>query len=74
MTASETRLDRAICSCSLTVTSHALLQIANFRHGRVLAAGSKQVAERIEGDATVSFLVEEGEGFFVVGGGLRRRT
>lgn len=53
-----------------TIATDRSLQITDFGQRRVLAAGAQEVAERVEGDAAVAALVEEGEGFFVVCGGL----
>lgn len=41
-------------------------EIFDFGVGGVLTAGAEEVAEGGEGDAAVTTLVEEGEGFFVV--------
>lgn len=42
-------------------------EVFDFGVGGVLTAGAEEVAEGGEGDAAVTTLVEEGEGFFVVG-------
>ena len=42
----------------------------DLRQRRVLAAGAQQVAQRGEVDAAVAALVEQREGFLVVGRGL----
>lgn len=53
-----------------TITADRSLQITNLGERGVLAAGAQEVAERVKGDAAVAALVEEGESFFVVCGGL----
>jgi hypothetical protein len=47
-------------------------ELIYFAVGGVLAAGSKEVTKGAGGNAAVSALVEEGEGFFIVRRGLRR--
>lgn len=51
----------------LTVCAEAALEIGNLSERRVLAAGAQQVAQRGAVDAPVAALVEELEGFAVVG-------
>jgi len=51
----------------LTIPTDRLLQLANLRQRRVLAARAQQVAQGCERDAPGAAFVEEGEGFFVVG-------
>lgn len=53
-----------------TISADGSLQITDFCERRVLPTGAQEVAESFEGDAAVAALVEEGEGFFVVCGGL----
>lgn len=53
-----------------TITTDRSLQVTDLSERRVLAARAQEVAERVEGDTAVAALVEEGEGFFVVCGGL----
>lgn len=59
------------CSGRLTVTTSLLLEVPDLGHGRVLAAGAEEVAELVERNAAIAALVEELEGFPVVGRGLR---
>jgi len=54
----------------LTVCADTTLQIANLGERGVLPAGAQQVAQGALFDAAVAALVEELEGFAVVGGGL----
>jgi hypothetical protein len=53
-----------------TVCADAALQIRDLSERGVLAAGAQQIAESAAVDAAVAALVEELEGFAVVGGGL----
>lgn len=53
-----------------TITTDRSLQITDFSERRVLATRAQEVAERVKSDTAVAALVEEGEGFFVVCGGL----
>lgn len=54
----------------LTVSANSLLQVGDLSHGRVLSAGAQQVAQGFEGHLAGATLVEQREGFFVVGGVL----
>ena len=60
------------CPCKMhawivrTITPNPLLQLVYLRQRGILPACAEEVAERLEGDAPVAALVEEGEGFFVV--------
>lgn len=69
------RLSRIISRVSrsgrLTFTASLLLKVPNLGHGRVLAAGAKEVAELVERNAAVAALVEELKSFPVVRRGLR---
>lgn len=53
-----------------TVCANAALEIRDLSERRVLSTGAQQVAEGRAVDAAVAALVEELEGFAVVGGGL----
>lgn len=55
---------------TLTVTTNALLQIANLGHGRVLTACAQQVAKVVELNTAITALVEQRERLLVVGRGL----
>lgn len=57
-------------SALLTVTTHALLQIANLSHCWVLAASAQQIAEVVELDTAIAALVEQRESLLVVGRSL----
>ena len=54
----------------LTITSNTLLQIRNLPEGRILAARTQEISERVKRDLAVSTLVEERESFLVVRRGL----
>lgn len=54
----------------LTVTTNALLEVADLSEGWVLAACAEEVAEGILCDASVAATVKEGECFLVVCRGL----
>lgn len=45
-----------------------MLEVLDLSESGVLAACAEEVAERIDLDASSAALVEEGEGFFEVGG------
>lgn len=64
------RVNKYRMGAELTIATDVLLQIPNFRHRWVLATGSQQVAQVIEGNATVSALVEQRESLLVVGRSL----
>ena len=53
-----------------TVGTHTTLEIANLGEGGILPARAQQVAQRAAVHAAVAALVEELEGFAVVGRGL----
>ena len=53
-----------------TVGAHTALEVCDLGQCGVLSAGAQQVAQRAAVDAPVAALVEELEGFAVVGGGL----
>jgi hypothetical protein len=53
-----------------TVGAHTALEVCDLSQCGVLSAGAQQVAQRAAVDAPVAALVEELEGFAVVGGGL----
>lgn len=55
---------------TLTVCADAALQVGNLGQRGVLSAGAQQVAQRSAVNAAVAALVEELEGFAVVGRGL----
>lgn len=50
----------------LTVTAHLAFEVFDLGEGGVLAACAEEVAQVGEGDATVTALVEEGEGLLEV--------
>lgn len=51
----------------LTLVSEALLQLLDLGQRGVLAAGAQQIAQRVDGAATVAALVEQGKCLLVVG-------
>ena len=53
-----------------TVCADAALKLGDFGEGGTLTAGAEEVAQGASLDAAVAALVEELEGFAVVGGGL----
>lgn len=50
----------------LTIATNALLEVLNLREGRVLAAGTQQIAEGISRATAVAALVEQGKRLLVV--------
>lgn len=50
----------------LTVSTNALLKVADLSEGGVLAACAEEVAQRLELNTAVTALVEESEGLLVV--------
>jgi hypothetical protein len=61
---------RVIGAGRRTVGAHTALEVCDLSQCGVLSAGAQQVAQRAAVDAPVAALVEELEGFAVVGGGL----
>ena len=53
-----------------TIPTHPLLQLLNLGQSGVLPTCAEEVTEGGELHTAVAALVEEGEGFFIVGGGL----
>lgn len=56
---------------SLTITVDVLLEVLDFREGRVLAASAEKIAQALESDTAVTALVKQGKSLLVVGRSLR---